>query len=323
MPTVSDDLKDEAEKPQLPWMGSFSWTQGYTAAGLAPGSTQTFNPTYAWAFLLTAGYNFDKATALIVNQYAVLELTDSDTTNTRQELALYDTTADVSHKLHYELNPHQELALVGALGLGFPTSKTSQAASLILTTRARIGAAYSWKRVLHGLEVGPSFSYWRRFNSSNTLAAESRFPCDRTGSASQDCFALGSASTSRDVFLLGLDGNLSLTDKWVAGVSLTFFWILARPLSSTEEMTLTGPVPVSDASITHARNTRWLLLSLGYKITDWFSATARVTNIFSERGPAGQLRGPLNPIDTVLGLDLAISFDQLYLSSHGHGAPGR
>jgi hypothetical protein len=81
-------------------------------------------------------------------------------------------------------------------------------------------------------------------------------------------------------------------------------------------------VLVGDLSTTHSRNSRWLLFGLGYKITEWFSATARLTNIFSERGMAGQLRAPLNPIDTVIGLELAVSFDQLYLSTQPHAATG-
>lgn len=321
VPPVGVESEEEAEKPWLPWMAAFSWSQGYTAAGFFKRSNQTHNPTYAWSFLLTAGYNFDKDTALSANQYSVIELTDSETTNTRQELVLYDTTLDLSHKfVTYHVDPDQDLALTGGGGLVLPTSKTSRAASLILGTRARVAATYSWKRVLHGLDVGPSFSYQRRWNGSNTVAAAGPFPCALTGrGASQDCGYLGSLSTSRDVFLLGLDGNVQLTEHWVAGVSLTFWWVLARGFDPVTESTSSGPVVVGDMSTTHSRNSRWLLFSLGYKITDWFTATARVNNIFSERGMAGQLRGPLNPLDTVVGLELAVSFDQLYLSTRAHG----
>lgn len=317
------ETEAEEDKPFVPWMASLMWSNGYTVAGLSRSSTLTFNPTYAWAFLLTAGYNFDKRTSLVLNQYAVLELTDSDTTTTRQELFLYDTALDASHKfIMLEPSPEQEFVLSAGGGVLFPTSKTSRAASLILGTRARVGANYSWKRVLHGLDVGPSFSYQRRWNGSNTLAAQSPFPCLRAGGASQDCGYLGSLSTSRDVFLLGVDANLELTEKWFANVSLTFWWVLARSFDTTVENTSTGPVLLPDMSLTHSRNSRWLLFGLGYKITDWFSATARVTNIFSERGMAGQIRGVFNPIDTVIGLELAVSFDQLYLSTQPHAATG-
>jgi hypothetical protein len=318
--TTDAQSEDGPKKPWPPWTAAFSWSQGYAAAGLSRGSYQTFDPTYSFSFLLTVGYNFDQDTALTLNQYAVVELTDSDTTTSRQQFQLWDTSADLSHKRAYTLDSNQHLTLAGSVGLVFPTSKASQAATLILGTRARAGVTYRRKDVLHGFDVGPSVGYQRRWNSSNTVEAASSFPCALTGrDASQDCASLGSVSTTRDVILLGLDSTLELTDQLVAGLSLTFFWTLAHSLGTYEETaTLTGPVTIGDASTTHWRNSRWLLLSLGYRVTDWFTATARIIDIFAERGPNGRLRGPFNPLDTVLGLELSVSFDQLYSSTHRH-----
>ena len=58
---------------------------------------------------------------------------------------------------------------------------------------------------------------------------------------------------------------------------------------------------------------------LAYAFTEWFTAGARITNTFSERSPDGELRAPLNPLDTRVGVDLSVSFDKLYMSTRGHG----
>src|SRR5436190_14574869 len=94
----------EGEKPTLPWSAALIWRQGYVIAGLAPNAYQTFNPTYTWTFIGLAGYRFDKDTSFSVFQPAVVELTDSATTSTRQELWFLDTILDLSHTF-YEMEP--------------------------------------------------------------------------------------------------------------------------------------------------------------------------------------------------------------------------
>ncbi|MFI5305801.1 MAG: hypothetical protein ACHQ53_00535 [Polyangiales bacterium] len=310
---------DRGEKPWAPWSATFAWTQYYAAAGLSESAYTTFNPTYSWTFLLTGSYNFDKHTSLSLTQLGTVELTDSDTTAKRQQFLLYDTYLDATHTIPIKIDSKHGYLLNGLAGLLLPTSKASQAANMILGARARVGAGYATKDVLHGLDLAASVGYMRRFATAGTLQAENRFPCNVSGSdSSQQCAFLGGLTSTRDVTLLGLDGNLHLSDKWSAGVSLTFFWALARGLPSYEVPVATSRVVTGDTSATHWRNSRWLLLFASYHFNDWLSATARATDIFAERGPDGHLRAPFNPLDTLFGLELDISFDQLYLSTRAH-----
>jgi hypothetical protein len=318
-PTESSDALDEEEKPWAPWSAMFGWTQYYAAAGLSQSAYTTWNPTYSWTFLLTGSYNFDKHTSLALTQLGTVELTDSDTTAKRQQFLLYDTYLDATHTIPVKIDSKHGYLLNGLAGLLLPTSKASQAANMILGARARVGAGYATKDVLHGLDLAASIGYMRRFATTATVQAENRFPCNVAGGdSSQQCAFLGGPTSSRDITLLGLDGTLHLSDKWSAGVSLTFFWALARGLSAYDVPVATSRITTGDTSATHWRNSRWLLLFASYHFNEWLSATARATDIFAERGPDGHLRAPFNPLDTLFGLELDISFDQLYLSTRAH-----
>jgi hypothetical protein len=320
----ADEAESEPEKPTVPWSASFSWTQAYTAAGLAQGGQQTWNPTYAWYFTLALGYELAKDTVLSAVQPATIELTDSDTTHTRQELWFFDTTVDLSHKLHYELDSKRALLFMGAAGVILPTAKDSRAAAMVVGPKASLGAGYSDKNVLHELTLSAGLSYARRFTIANVAAVQHAFPCEQVGTAlSHDCSAMGESSTKRDWFVLDLGANLALSEKWTLGASLSLWWYLARSLAPADLMLDTGTIRVADMSVTHWRNTRWLVFSVGYKITDWLTASARMINAFSELGPNGRPRSLLRPFDTLLGLGLSVSFDQLYLSTRAHAPSGR
>src|SRR4051812_36591292 len=127
----------EAEKAKLPWSASLIWRQGYVVAGLDRTAYQSFNPTYTWTFLALLGYRFDKDTTLSLIQPATIELTDSASTNTRQELWFLDTILDLSHTF-YEMEPvkdDQTLKLGAGVGVSLPLSKASQAESMIFAPR--------------------------------------------------------------------------------------------------------------------------------------------------------------------------------------------
>jgi len=316
----SGEEEEEEENPWAPWSAIFGWTQYYTAAGLSQRAYLTFDPTYSWNFFLAAGYNFSKQTSLSLTQLATVELTDSDTTAKRQQFLLYDTYLDASHKIPIKIDKKHGYVLSGLAGVLLPTSKASQAANMVLGARARLGAGYTTSTVLHGLDAAASVGYMRRFATSATLQAESRFPCNVAGTdGSQQCAFLGGLTSSRDITLLGIDGTLHMSDKWSAGVSMTFWWALGRGLTAYDVPVATSSMVAIDSSATHWRNSRWLLLFATYQFNEWLSATARVTDIFAERGPNGHLRAPFDPLDTLLGLELDISFDQLYLATRAHG----
>jgi hypothetical protein len=318
---------EEDEKPTVPWIATLSWNQAYNAAGLSRGGNQTFNPEYAWSFNVVLGYRFDDRTSIALSQTLALELTDSDVTNTRQEPWLLDTAIDGKRELvDYELDADHALRATGTLGILLPTSKPSQAATMLFGGRVKLGGEYAAEDVLHGLSAGASFSYTRRFLRSNVIEVDSRFPCVEGDlqDTTRSCAHLGSLTNTRDLFVLGFEGDLGLTDKLTLGAQVSFGWNLGaglRDQSLGVAGSRDGVVEVGDGSLTHWRNSRVIGLSVEYAFTDWFSGATLLTNSFAERSPDdGQYRAPFNAQDMFLGLELSVSFDQLYEATRGHAA---
>jgi len=322
-PTEASEDDDE----ELVWSASLEWGQSYNAGSLSRGDELTNNPEYVWDFIATLGYKLDERTALSLRQPLTIELTDSDITNSRQELWVLDTTLDATRQLWlYEPAPKGELALSAGLGLVFPLSPRSQAANMILGTRAKVGVDYTKEDALHGLIVGTGFAYLRRWGSSNVVNTDVAYPCI-VGDAdiAQSCTYLGGYTTTRDVFKLDVHGELRPLPQLALNAAFSLGFNRAHGLSDFDARTSTGgAVHVEDASTTHWRNTREIVLGVGYDFTDWFSAAANVTNFFYERSylEDGELRGPFRPVDMAVGLNLAVSIDQLYLAQRGRGAAG-
>jgi hypothetical protein len=166
-----------------------------------------------------------------------------------------------------------------------------------------------------------NFSYIHRFLRSNVPEVDQAYPCFQTDllDASQNCTHQGSATNSRDLFVLLFDADLGLTDDLTLGASVSFGWNRSAGLRDEELPIASGTVlSFDDESPTRWRNTRVIGFSLEYAFTDWFSAATQLTNSFAERSADnGRYRAPFNGQDMVLGLELSVSFDQLYESTHG------
>jgi hypothetical protein len=318
---------EEDDESSLPWMASLSWSHAYNTAGLSRSAYQTFNPQYAWSFNAMLGYRFDDRTSIALSQGLAIELTDSDTTNTRQEPWLLDTAIDGERELiEHELDADHTLGATGSLGILLPTSKPSRAATMLFAGRAKLGGEYTADDVVHGLSAGVSFSYTHRFLRSNVLETESSYACVEGDlqDTTRSCSHLGSLTNTRDLFVLGVEGSLGLTEELTLGAQVSFGWNLGGSLNDQElaiDGSRDGVVRVGDDSLTHWRNSRVIGLSLEYEFTDWFTGATLFTNSFAERSVVdGQYRGPFNAQDMVLGLELTVSFDELYEVTRGHAA---
>jgi len=325
-PAEVEDEQDEDETG-LPWLASLSWGQAYNAAGVSRSAYQTFNPGYAWSFNGIIGYRFDERTSLALSQGLAIELTDSDTTNTRQEPWLLDTAIDAERELiDHDLDADHALGATGAIGILLPTSKPSRAATMLFAGRAELGGSYTVDDVLHGLIAGASISYTHRFLRSNVLATETSYACveGNLQDTTQSCSHLGSVTNTRDLFILGVEGSLELTGELTLGAQVSFGWNLGSRLNDEElsiEGSRDGVIRIRDDSPSRWRNSRVIGLSVAYAFTDWFTAATLFTNSFAERSAIdGQYRAPFNLQDMMLGLELTVSFDQLYADTRGHAA---
>ena len=313
---------EDFSKSAPPWLARITWDQTYNTAGFTRGDEPTFNPEYAWLFLVEAGYKPDALTRLYVRQDMSVELTDSDSTNTGQEVLFADTIAEVWRTFVDEKLGAQSVIFAGRLGAALPLSKASQAGEVIATSRVRLDGRVSWPAVLRGLDAGLSLRQYHRFATSNVAHAEAPFPCDvQDTDVSLGCTQLPGSSTVRDIFAFTLDAELELIPDFSVGALLWFEWDLAHGLGA-ERIEHSGTTEViDDGSATHWRNSRIVEIYVGYTFAPWLLGRAHATSTFAERDPGSELRAPFNALDTVLGLEITVKLEALYESMQ-HGGSG-
>ncbi|HEX2675914.1 MAG TPA: hypothetical protein VHM19_04725 [Polyangiales bacterium] len=312
------DDEDDATK-NLPFRDSMLFFEQSLGMNTFSKSSQlSYDPYYAMAFDLWLYWHFGERSALRLTQGIEVELTDSNSTTSRQKPLLGDTGLRFSQKLViHELTPARKLTFSGAIDASAPTSLASQAAGMILGVGPRAVVALSLEDALHGLSLALSTGYMRRFASNNTVRADVPYPCF-SSSGNAECTYLGSLSSPRDLFDVSLISNLEITDKLGALLWLTFDFYHSYALAPAEITTDTGAtLALPDASATHFHNSRTLRIGVSYQVVPMLDMLLSVTSVFSERSPNGNLRAPLRPVDTVLGLTATLMLDQVYVSAAG------
>jgi hypothetical protein len=319
--TVRESEIDKSDRAPLPWRASVSWNQGYAMAGFVRDTAQTFNPTYIWDFLFSVGYSFNRDLLLRAMQPMLIELTDSDSTTSRQQFLIDDTAVDLAYTfLRSEPRPAESLKLGVSGRLLFPTSLASQAAGMVVGTRAAISGSYAFDQILHGLLARSELRYTHRWNRYATPTADEPYPCtDASGEAVSDCEQLGGVSSLTDAVVFALGGDLGFAKDWTLSVDVTLGFGRGNPFEETSIAIDTGEAEVPDTSQTHWRNTYSLDIAVGYEFTRWFAVAASISNGSSQRAPNGDLRAPFSPYDTSVGLLMVLTVDELYASSQKHG----
>jgi hypothetical protein len=318
--TVRESEIDKSDRAPLPWRASVSWNQGYAMAGFVRSTQQTHNPTYIWDFLFSVGYSFNRDLVLSAMQPMLIELTDSDSTTSRQQFMIDDTALDLAYTfLRSEPRPAQALKLAVSGRLLFPTSLASQAAGTVVGTRAAISGSYAFEQILHGLLTRSELRYTHRWNRYATPTAEEPYPCTDASGKTVDCEELGGISNLTNAVVFAVGGDLGFAKDWTLSADITLGWGRGDPFEDTSVGTETGEVEVPDTSQTHWRNTYSLDFAVGYEFTRWFSLSASISNGSSQRAPNGDLRAPFSPYDTSVGLLMVFSVDELYASSQKHG----
>jgi hypothetical protein len=309
----------EADDDAMPWRGSsFAFTQLITASSLSKNAELSYDPYYAVRFELELQWHFSKATRASVWQALDLELTDSNTTTSRQLSQLLDTMLRLDTELwsHGPADSHDATIVAGAT-LVTPTSTASQAATLLIGTGAHLAGTLSFAHVLHGAVLGLDGSYLRRFTESTTVRADLPYPCFLGGDSAAQCTQLGGPTNLRDIFTLTLSGHLDFSQRLSLAAATALWWRQGYELAPACATISTGTVCLPDQSTTHWRNLLIVRAGLGYHAFDWLSVTLLAASFSPERSPDGRYRAPLHAIDTYFGLSAELLFDKLYLRARG------
>jgi hypothetical protein len=311
---------EEAKEEGLPFRGSsFSFQQTLTGNSFAKGSQLSYNPTYAWAFDLSLLWHFNRRFQIILDQAMLVELTDSDVTLHRREPMLTDTTATFGALLFKtKFSPKAEFILNGSLGLSAPTSRASQAATMVLGARAGLSSTLSLPKVLEGFGLNLSFGYLHRFLEQNVVAVDNAgYPCAAGATSRELCSALGSATNSRLGLTGSISGELALTEKWGLSASYTHSWRRGANLANYTLVSDDGTdVPLADGGLKHWRNLNTFDVTVTYFALKWLGLGASITNTFLERGPDSAIRVPFRPMDTYYGLNVNVRLDEVYLAAN-------
>jgi hypothetical protein len=317
-PTDLGETRDDSSS--LPWRGtSLTFSQSLNVNAFARSAQSSYNPTYAWTFILEPRWYFTRKTYANIDQRVYLELTDSDTTLVARRTMLSDTVLGVDTQLWSTSDRRiGDLTVTGGAHLIAPTSLGSRAATMTIGTRLRTGASMQFKHVLNGLGVAVQGRWSHRFLRHNTLEADSPFPCLSSGTETPNCEFLGSTSNARDSLAAIVSGSLELSELFSLEALIWLSWTRDAPLAPYQTTLETGyVVNLPDTSLTHWHNERYLVVGGNWTATDWLLVGLSVIDYFPERSPNGSLRGIGNPLDLMIGLSTTIAFDKVYLHAVG------
>jgi len=310
---------EEASEEGLPFRGStFGFSQSISGNSFFKSSQLSYNPSYDWGFALNLVWHFDRTFQLALNQELEVELTDSDTTASRQQVMLSDTMLTFDARLLNErVNPEFRWTVHGSSTLIAPTSLASQAATLVLGTRFGVAAAFTFPKALGGLTLSPSITYLHRWLQKNVPQVEQDFPCNAGAESRVLCTQTGGLTNTRLSLTARLGLEVALTEKWGLSAGYSHSWRRGADLADwTELRTADGaPVVLRDGDRNHWRNRSTIDLGVSYMVIPWLGLGLGLSNTFSELGPDGELRPPLKLADTAIGLDVLVMLDEVYLAT--------
>ncbi len=289
-----------------PWRGSsISYDHVSNTVGLDKGSELTWNPYYAQSLTLAPRYWFHDSfyTGLV---WAVeQELTDSDWTTQRHEMIASDLFLDLGWAGWTEKNSGVRVS--GAVRLGLPVSKLSQAQTLILSVAPSVRVSRHFN-VLQGLNVSWNARWTSRAFDSTTPVA------DTAGirSCAVDCESLtnmgylnawGDISTGPSVAFFPIP-RLTLFADMRFGEA--FLYDNAEVLNP-----VTGEVLQGKEAEVSSRYNSYFGLGASYDVLDEVSATVSVSTPSPQLGADGERRSPFFNRFTQVGVGLSLNIDAL------------
>lgn len=311
------NMDTEDDSSRLPWRGTaLAFAQSLNVNAFSKSAQTSYNPSYSWTFILLPRWYFSKTTFANIDQRLYLELTDSDSTLYAQRAMLSDTIVGVDTvPLDQKLRGDANLTLSVGAHLIAPTSLGSRADTMVVGARGRGSATLVWPKVLHGATLHLQGRYAHRFLRHNTTQAEQPFPCFSGGLSVGSCEFLGSTTGVTDSLSSIISASLQVTEQLSVELLVWLSWSRGADLAPYSRDIESGSIALADGSVTHWRNSRYLVLGANWEATRWLSLGLSVIDVFSEKAPDGSNRGLANPLDLLIGLTTSIAFDRLYLAA--------
>jgi hypothetical protein len=321
--------KEDVEERRVPWHGStflFDQSVGTQTVGIGK-DYQSRDAVYEWWFAFKPRYFlFEREKeAFSLNLWLNLyyELTNSDTTSTKNELVVGPTTLwGLYSYTFYEREGYRTAATIGPR-MTLPTDRASRNAGLLFGLGAMAAATQSLPlgpkgaTVLNSLRLGLGAIYMHPFQRATSPV---------NGDIEQPRQDVAGRSIASDLLRPGMNVANSLTLLFTAGVQilprlgfggsyvLANGWTYAPPNVPicTVQPSCVEPTPNGDP--TTFRVTTWGLVSLDYDVIDEMTVSLGYYNQTSQIGADGTRRNPLYSPDARFFLTLTGNLDVIYES---------
>lgn len=299
---VESKKTDDEEENRDPFAGSIIfWDHSVSTqtARMETSAQQSYIPLYEWWFSFQPRYHFNKKLQATARFDYTKELTNSQDTTYYREGVFGD--AWLSLRYDTPISERLKNTKVGVIGtLKLPFSKESQAQGVYVKTSA--GGSISQKIPINGESakwfpsagVRASASYEHAWTKSTTPTGGgfSTYRQDTEGRTFVTDQLTGGMLAQHSMLGI-LAGDLSLTEKWSANLSLILInrWNYA-PKDDVTVQTDTGSVYVprsGDAS--RFSQTSWIIFGTDYEVIDEMTVGVGYYNLAGVIAPDGQRRG--------------------------------
>lgn len=318
-------IETEAESDdRLPFRGTSFLYENAMSAGNANDLSSEASFYYGMSYALRPRYYFTDWFSVRGSLSLTHELTDGSTTQMREpllsDLGLSFVFSDLLGSVTDVIN------LNASLSLTFPTSKMSQARTMIMAGAIGLSASYT-APVLQGLRLSYSISVSRYFHEYTTSVQESpTIPC--TPGSAMACDS--QLTTGARNAAWGLRNSLSLVfvpiENLSFGVSVSFRDSFLYGLADVDTSDLDGDVygtdpngveiPESELN-TNRQSSIWYVIEVGYQVTPWIGLALGASTLNAQLTPDSEYRAPFFNRFTQVYFDVNLSIDGIVNAIRG------
>lgn len=307
---VSSSVKKQG--PKVPWRGSMLvYENSFSALSLDKAADPEFNPYYAMSLDMRPRWYLRDDLSVRGRLVLDLELTDSDSTDTAQELTISDLTFDLAYAPSFFKIPVIDVKGSASLRVYLPTSIASRARTMVMALSPAIGLMRPFKLRSEGkafstLTARYGFRTVKYMHKWATASA----PADRLGCSPTrpECVQSGRRNRNwRFINTFGLD--LQILPK--LSFSGTFMLIndIKHGLDAQTLDTLAGPIAVGESQIDHTAAV-WTVFDVTYQALEWMHLSLGTSTYHPARTLESNVRGPFLNRYTNIYFDIAIPIDK-------------